>query len=136
MAILLALGLGLFGALCLGMGLFCFFRDRRLLSHFSEVGEGVVSGFTEPDDEGFVRPRVRFARSGVIVTITGSCGSNPPAYQLGQKVPVRYPLGKPGKAIIADFNHLYLFEVSSIVFGAASVGVAILLVVLYFYVQP
>ena len=77
MAILLALGFGLFGALCLGLGLYCFFRDRRLLRQFSEVGEGVVSGFTESDDEGFVRPRVLFVHGRVTVTLTGSVGSNP-----------------------------------------------------------
>ena len=73
--ILATLGFGLVGALFLGLGLFCFFRNRRLLPHFSEVGEGVVSGFTESDDEGFVRPRVRFVRGKVTVTITGAVGS-------------------------------------------------------------
>src|SRR5262249_51489548 len=131
MAILLALGIGLFGALCLGLGLYSFFKGRRHLPQFSEFGEGVVSGFTEPDGEGFVRPRVRFARGGVTVTITGTVGSNYPAYQVGQRVPVRYPVGRPDLAIIADFNNLYLFEVVSIGFGMAGVGVAFLLLFLY-----
>src|SRR5262249_40347686 len=108
MMILVALGFGLVGTLSLGLGLFCFFRDRRLLSQYTEVGEGVVSGFTEPDDEGFVRPRVRFARGGVTVTITGLVGSNPPAYKVGQRMAVRYPPGRPDLAKIADFQQLYL----------------------------
>jgi hypothetical protein len=132
--ILVALGFGLVGALSLGLGLFCFFRDRRLLPHFSEVGEGVVSGLTEPDEEGFVRPCLRFARGGVAVTITGTVGSCPPAYRVGQRVAVRHPPGRPDLAIIADFDHLYLFEVSSIGFGAAFVGVAVLLLVLQWFV--
>lgn len=133
--ILLALGIGLFGTVCLGLGLYTFFRDRRGLPQFSEVGEGVVCGFKE-DDEGFVRPLVRFSQDGVTVTITGSVGASPPAYRIDQRVPVRYPPGKPHLAILADFRNLYLFEVASIGFGVAGIGVAILLVVLYFYVQP
>jgi hypothetical protein len=127
--ILVALGFGLVGTLSMGLGLYSFFRGRRNLPHFSEVGEGVVSGFTEPDDEGFVRPRVRFARGGVAVTITGSVGSCPPAYRVGQRVAVRYPPGRPDLAVIADFNHLYLFEVTSVVGGAVFIGGAVLLLV-------
>jgi hypothetical protein len=134
MIFLVALGFGLVGALSLGLGLFSFFRDRRRLPHFSEVGEGVVSGLTEPNDEGFVRPCVRFARGGVTVTVTGDVGSCPPAYRVGQRVAVRYPPGRPDLAILADFRHLYLFEVSSIGFGAAFVGAAVLLLVLRWFV--
>lgn len=126
---LVALVFGLVGTLSLGLGLFCFVRDRHRLRQFSEVGEGTVSGFTEPDDEGFVRPCVRFARGHVTVTITGSVASCPPAYRVGQRVAVRHPQGRPDLAIIADFDHLYLFEISSIVFGAVFVGGAILLLV-------
>lgn len=93
---ILALGIGLFGVLLLGLGLFCFFRGRRLLRHFSEVGEGVVSGFTEPDEEGFVCLRVEFVHSGGTVAITGAVGSNPPAYRVGQRVPVRHPPRETG----------------------------------------
>jgi len=128
--ILLALGIGVVGTLFLGLGLFSFFRGRHRRRPFSESGEGVVSGFTEPDDEGFVRPRVRFARGGVTVTITGTVGSIPPAYQVGQCVAVRYPPGKPGLAVIADFQQLYLSEVALIAFGAAGIGVTVLLLVL------
>src|SRR5262245_58542326 len=123
-SIWLALAFGLFGAVTLGLGLFSFFRDRRLLPHFSEVGEGIVSGFTEPDEEGFVRPCVEFVHSKGTVTITGNVGSNPPGYKIGQKVPVRYPPGKPRLAILADFRQLYLFEVASIGFGVAGLGAA------------
>lgn len=133
--ILLALGIGLFGALSLGLGLYCFFRGRRSLPHFSEVGEGVVCGFTEPDDEGFVRPRVRLVHRVVAVTITGSVGSNPPGYKVGQRVAVRYPPEKPGLAVIADFRNLYLGDVALIGFGEAGVGVAVLLLVLYWQIQ-
>lgn len=128
--ILLPLGIGLFGCLVLGLGLFCFLRDRRRLPHSSEFGEGVVSGFTEPDDEGFVRVRVMFVSGGKTFNITGSVGSNPPGYRVGQRIAVRYPPGKPRLALIADFRHLYLFSVSAIAFGTVSVGVAVLLLVL------
>jgi hypothetical protein len=50
-------------------------------------------------------------------------------------VPVGYPLGRPDLAILADFTNLYLFEVTSIGFGAASVGMAVLLLVLYAQIQ-
>jgi len=133
--ILLALGFGLFGTLTLGLGLFCFFRDRRALPYFSEGGVGIVSGFTEPDEEGFVCVRVLFVHGGVTVTLIGTVGSNPPGYKVGQEVAVRYPPGRPDLAIIADFRHLYLFEVASIVFGTAGVGVAVLLLVLYWQIQ-
>ena len=132
--ILLALGIGLFGTLLLGLGLFSFFRDRRLLPHFSEVGEGVVSGFTEPDEEGFVRPLVQLVHGGATLTITGSVRSNPPAYRIGQKVPMRYPPGKPRLAILADFRNLYLGDVALIGFGGVSVGVAVLLLILYWQI--
>lgn len=127
---LVTLGIGLFGCLLLGLGLFCFLRDRRHLPHFSEFGEGIVSGFAEPDEEGFVRIHVQFIRGGNTYTITGSVGSNPPAYRLGQRIAVRYPPGKPRLALIADFRHLYLFSISAIAFGTVSVGVAVLLLVL------
>lgn len=126
----LALGIGLLGVLLLALGLFCFFRDRRDLPYFSEMGEGVVVGFTESDDEGFVRPRVQFVQGTVTVNITGDVGSNPPGYRVGQRVPVRYPPGKPRLAILADFRHLHLSTVGLIFFGAVSVAVAILLLVL------
>jgi hypothetical protein len=135
MVFLVVLGFGLFGALSLSLGLYSYFKGRRHLPQFSEVGEGVVSGFTEPDSEGFVRPRVQLVHRVVRVTITGSVGSNPPAYQLGQRVPVRYPPGKPGLAIIADFQNLYLFDVASIGFGAVSICVAVLLLFLYLQIQ-
>jgi hypothetical protein len=128
--ILPVLGFGLVGTLFLGLGLFSFVRGRRLLPLFSELGEGIVSGFTEPDDEGFVRPRVQLVHARGTVTITGTVGSNPPAYQVGQRVAVRYPPGRPGLAVIADFHHLYLFDFTLIVFGAASIGTAVLLLVL------
>src|SRR4051812_34988286 len=108
MAILLALGIGLFGALLLGLGLYSSIQDRRILRRYTEVGEGIVSGFTEPDDEGFVRPRVQVVHGRHTVTITGSVGSSPPAYRVGQRVAVRYPPGRPGSAKIADFQNLYL----------------------------
>ncbi len=124
----LAFALG--GTLFLSLGLYSFVRDRSLLARYTEVGEAIVSGFTEADDEGFVRPLVRFTHGGRTVTITGSVGSDPPAYRVGQRVAVRFPHGRPGSAVIADFRHLYLFEVASIGFGAVGVGVAVLLVVL------
>lgn len=130
--ILRTLCFGLVGALflgLLGLGPFCLFRDRRHLRQTSEVGEGVVIGFTNSADEGYAMPRVRFACGGVTVIITGSVGSCPPAYRVGQRVPVRYPPGRPDLAIIADFRHLYLFAVSLIVFG-----VAVLLLVLQWFV--
>jgi hypothetical protein len=130
----LALAFGLVGALPLGLGLYSFLRDRRSLPQYSEVGEGVVCGFTEPDDEGFDRPLVRFSHGKVTVTITGSFGSIPREYRIGQRVPVRYPPGRPDVAIIADFNHLHLSNVAFIGFGAAGVGVAVLLLVLHLFV--
>ncbi len=132
--ILLALGIGLTSGLFLGLGLFSFVRGRRLLARFSEVGEGVVSGFTEDDEEGFVRPRVRFVHAGGSVTVTGTVGSNPPGYKVGQRVPVRHPPGRPDLAVLADFRHLYLFEVVSIGIGAVGVGVAVLLLALQLWV--
>jgi hypothetical protein len=128
--ILLPLACGLGGALLLGFGLFCFFRDRRHLPRYSEVGEGIVSGFTEPDEEGFVRLQVQFVHGGKTFTTTGDIGHNPPTYRVGQRVAVRYPPGEPDSAIIADFRHLYLFEFAAIVIGAAGVGTALLLLVL------
>ena len=127
--ILVALGFGLVGAVFLGLGLFSFFRGRRLLSQYSEVGEGIVSGFTEPDEEGFVRPRVQLVHGGKVTTITGTVGFNPPPppYRVGQRVKVRYPPGRPGSAVIADSRYLYLFELASIVLGASGVGAAFLL---------
>lgn len=133
--ILLALGFGLFGTASLSLGLYSFFKSRRALPPFSEVGEGVVCGFTESDPEGFVRPLVRFTRGGVTVTITGSVSSNPPAYRVGQRVPVRYPPGKPGLAVLADFRNLYLGDVALIGFGVAGVVAAVLLLFLYLRIQ-
>ncbi len=114
----------------MGLGLFSVFRDRRLLPRYSEVGEGIVSGFTEPDDEKFVRPRVRFVHGGGAVTIIGAVGSCPPAYHVGQRVAVRYPRGEPGLPIVADTEHLYSFELASIALGALGVGAAFVLLYL------
>lgn len=133
--IAVVLGIGFVSALFLGFGLFLFFRDRHLLRQYTEVGEGIVSGFTEPDDEGFVCPRVQFVHSGGTVTITGSIGSNPPAYRIGQKVPVRYPPGRPDAAILADFQNLYLIEFATIGIGGAGVGTSVLLVCIYLLQQ-
>jgi len=124
--ILLTLGFGLVGTLFLCLGLLSLYSNHRLLRRCSEVGEGVVSGFTEPSDEGCVRPRVRLVHVGDTIIITGAVGSCPPGYQVGQRVVVRYPSGKPGMAVIADFQQLYLLQVAMIGFGALGVGAAAL----------
>ena len=63
--------------------------------------QGEVIGLSDVcDDEGCTyAPVVRFqAQDGRTLTIHSSFSSNPPAYDIGEKVTVMYPVGKPEKA--------------------------------------
>ena len=87
MVILLALGFGLFGALCLSLGLYVFSGIAPSSASLPRWARGVVSGFTEPNDG--VRPPPRPVRP------RRGHGHhhrfrqlNPPAYRVGRSMEV------------------------------------------------
>ena len=116
---------GLVGLLFLGLGLYVHSRSQSRLSLFTETAEGVVVDFTEPSYEGNVRPRVQFNYGDRMVTIVGKIASSPPAYDIGQKVSLRFPHDNPATAVIADFWNLYLFQIVLLCFGAIALVVSV-----------
>src|SRR5262245_16558084 len=123
-----ALPFGFVGALFLGLGLYLHARNKRVMLEYSGAVDGVVVGYTDEDFDGNVRPRVQFQSGQESVTITGKVASSPPAYSIGQKVPMRYPPESPSLAFIADFWNLYLFQIVLVVFGAIALLVSMGLV--------
>jgi hypothetical protein len=107
----IVLGYGV-SALFLALGLGSFISIRRHLDRCTGRALGTVVGHTEPDEQGCSRPLVRFDHGGTTVTFTGEVGSRPPAYAVGQRVPVRFPRGEPEGAVIADWRNLYSFPLA------------------------
>jgi hypothetical protein len=60
------------------------------------------------------RPVVRFEVEGAVVEFQGWWGSRPPAYSVGDQVPIFYRPENPGQAVIDSFVERYLL---GIIFG-------------------
>jgi hypothetical protein len=103
---------GLAGSLLLATGLGWLARNVLRLSAYSKRVEGTVTGFTEPDSEGDTFPLLSFVWEDRRFEVKGIAA---PWYWLGRTVPLRFPPGRPNKAIIADFANQYLFPLAVIV---------------------
>lgn len=120
---LLALIPGIPGTLFLYVGLMSL---RHVFFGLSGRAVGRVTGLTAPDEEGFVRPIVRFVYDGEVVTVVDETGTSPPLRRPGQPVVLRFPPGRPHESRISG-GGLYLVPVAATVIGAAGVLVAVLL---------
>ena len=73
-------------------------------------------------------PVFTFAAAGRSYMVTADVASNPPAFRVGQSVPVLYQTADPGHAKIASFGQLWLVAVIFGVMGAfmTAIGYALL----------
>lgn len=92
----------LFGLIFFGIGVGLTYRQSVLERDGEQAPGEVISLSTNCDDEGCAyAPVVSFkTRDGNKVTFESSFSSNPPAYEVGEKVTVFYPPDAPEKAII------------------------------------
>jgi hypothetical protein len=111
---------GLAGSLLIATGLGWLARNVLRLWAYSKRVEGTVTGFTEPDSDGNTFPLLSFVWEDRRIEVKGVAA---PWYWQGRTVAMRFPPGRPNKAIIADFANQYLFPLAVI----AAAGVVILI---------
>ncbi|MGY0488542.1 DUF3592 domain-containing protein [Streptomyces sp. WG-D5] len=133
------LGVTAFGGIFLIVGLILAWSSISLLRDAERASGRVVAVEWRDDDIGSSRrsrqrdepaayPVVEFTGAdGTPHTFRGSTGSNPPAYEEGERVEVLYRADEPGDARIDGFLSLWLLP---IIFGgigllAAAVGAGI-----------
>ncbi len=117
-----ALGIAalLAGLLLLGAALYLYLRQRQFLRRAREA-TGVVVALTQSPGEGgsLQHPVVEFqTANGEVVEFESPVGQNPPAYQVGQRVPVLYDPGRPEAATIRSFVSLWLWCLVTGLLGA------------------
>lgn len=112
---LFLLGSGFIALLAVG---YLFFQSRPFQQGVECEGT-VIDLVTRPDEdesEGQA-PVVRFiAQNGQEFTITGTVYSRPPAYNIGQTVPVVYPTNQPERARIKSESKLPLIVFATLAF--------------------
>ncbi|HEY4010235.1 MAG TPA: DUF3592 domain-containing protein [Acidobacteriaceae bacterium] len=83
--------------------------------------EGKVTALVhieDGDEDTTYRPVFTFVtRDGVTQTVKSNAGSNPPEFELGEGVPVRYRAADPSAARIDTFWQIWAFPVGFTVFG-------------------
>lgn len=99
---------GAIGVLFLVLGIASLVSSWRLLD-LGVRSQGVVTGFVSSRTP---QPKVRFVdETGRTIEFVSRAGSNPPAYDVGERVEVLYPQGKPERAVIHGFFSLWGFAV-------------------------
>ena len=128
--LLSALVFGTVGALILVLGLALHVWTRRVVSRCTEEAEGVVTGFTERDEDGFRRPVVEYAHGAETVTLTAAVSFASPTFEVGQRVRLRHPPDEPGNAVLeTSLRARHLLHVAFIALGAIFIIYALLVVV-------
>ena len=98
------------GALVLAVGLFLIFRLRSFLARAVSTQGQVIDLVSSSTTEGGTThyPRVEFTGAdGTSHSFQHDVGSNPPAFDVGESVPVRYDPDDPEKAKIAKVLSLW-----------------------------
>jgi hypothetical protein len=122
----LAGGLGLIATAC-GFAIYTsVWLYRSTPAHGSVVGLVKVEA---QDGNGInYAPRFTFkAEDGRTYTVTSSLASNPPEFEIGQEVSVRYVETKPASATIDSFGQLWIFSIVFAGLGAFFTGAGYLL---------
>lgn len=121
------------GAIELLVGLFFYFRTRSFLERALDT-TGTVKGFSQSSSsEGGTtyHPVVAYAAAdGRTLEFTDSIGSNPPAFEVGETVPVKYDRARPESAKIAKPLRIWLVAGLLTSMGALSAAVGVLLLLL------
>ncbi len=127
------LGGGIFiltGAILLAVAAFFFVRTRRFLATALTTNGTVVAFMHGRRSKGGItyRPQVAFTTSeGVDSVFTDQLGSNPPRFQVGQEVSVRYDPKDPRNARLAGRFGLWLVPMLLGGLGLTFLGVGIAL---------
>ena len=118
------------GGLMAAIALFFFFRTRRFLES-AVPAQGVVTALVESSgSEGgtVYKPVVQFTTAdGQTAGFTGSVGSNPPRYSVGQTVKVLYSPTNPSDARLPGFFGMWFVPVFLGIFGATFLAIGIFL---------
>jgi hypothetical protein len=90
------------------------------LEHSVRTTGTVIALEEHPDDEGAVSysPTIRFIANGSAHTVHSKVSSNPPGFDVGEPVSVRYRKGNPADARVVSVGQTWGFEVG---FGIASI---------------
>ena len=121
----------IFGLVGLGVLYLCFYlyNDNRVfLATAKETDGEVVELISKRDSDGTTyRPRVRYRpQGGYDMFFESSVSSNPPAFDVGEKVKVLYEPGNPQSAKINSFMSLWfgvlISGVLGLIFSAVGLG--------------
>jgi hypothetical protein len=121
LGIFLLIGLGLLGAAVL-----LVVDTRNDIARADKADGTVIDLLGERDSDGdtIYYPRVRYVtRSGNPVEFTGSVGSSPPAFDVGEPVSVLYDPAEPEKARIDSFVQLWFPALILGVLGLVCAGI-------------
>lgn len=94
-------------------------REKRDTWNRSEAIVAELERVKSSDSSGQTwRPVFSLPVEGKVYTIRSSSSSNPPAYQVGEKVEMLYPAENPSEAVTNTFWGLYIWPVA--LFGLAA----------------
>src|SRR5262245_2391424 len=117
----------LIGLLLLLGAAWSVWSTRAWLAHVAEVPGTVIEMVSVRDrdrDSTLVAPRVRFQTStGTTIVFQSRLASSPPAYRVGQLVPVLYDLDQPQWATVRGFASLWLMPVVLGIVGSVFFGI-------------
>ena len=103
--ILLLIGLSL-----LLLGVISFISSRRLMADGHQIEATVIENIRSRDSDGstMYTPAMEYRIDGETKTFTPNGSSNPPAYQIGEKVTLIYGPDKAGDIRIRSYWGVYL----------------------------
>jgi hypothetical protein len=86
--------------LLLAIAVFLIIRTRMFLKRAVETTGTVVAYVTSHSSEGgpTYKPVIEFRANGRLARFTDTMGSSPPAYDIGEVIPVKYDPQRPNKA--------------------------------------
>ncbi len=108
-------------------------REKRDTWNRAEATVAELERVKSSDSSGQTwRPVFALPVEGKVYTIRSSSSSNPPAYQVGEKVEMLYPAENPQEAVTNTFWGLYIWPVA--LFGLAAMeGMAVLVLFIIAY---
>ena len=114
-----------FGLIFFGIGAGLTYKQINLERDGSQAPGEVISLVTNCDDDGCAyAPIVSFkTREGKTITFESTYSSNPPAYDIGEKVTVIYALDAPDKAVIKGSG--LVFRLVFMIVGGLIAGVGL-----------
>ena len=116
------------GGSLLGLALISLIRTRRFLKTAIDASGTVVGFQGTGDPEGTVEPVIQFEpATGGLIKFSDRVASNPPEYDVGDVVAVKYNPERPSMARINKISRLYFTPGVLTIVSAPIVGLGLLL---------